>query len=202
MDPRDSPDPGRRTLPDPGFPGDAGEADARLAAALTRYAEDGRRAPVLVALSSARVLVPVVALLGEVEVDEQGLARGRLKPGSRLEHSARVVARGLITDGPFAETKEWVGGYWFIVAETLEQAATIAAENPCLQFGLSMEIRPLDATELAESRLRRASGRGYRYRHDGRHGHASKQHSAPSTFPPRAHHHRASGGERRLYPAR
>lgn len=77
---------------------------------------------------------------------EQGLARGRLKPGSRLEHSARVVARGLITDGPFAETKEWVGGYWFIVAETLEQAATIAAENPCLQFGLSMEIRPLDAT--------------------------------------------------------
>lgn len=76
---------------------------------------------------------------------EQGLAQGRLKPGSRLEHSARIVAQGLITDGPFAETKEWVGGYWFIVAETLEQAAAIAAENPCLQFGLSLEIRPLDA---------------------------------------------------------
>ncbi|RZI96922.1 MAG: hypothetical protein EOP39_28505, partial [Rubrivivax sp.] len=71
---------------------------------------------------------------------EQGLAQGRLKPGSRLDHSARIVARGLITDGPFAETKEWVGGYWFIFAETLEQAAAIAAENPCLQFGLSMEI--------------------------------------------------------------
>ncbi len=77
MDPRDSPDPGRRTLPDPGFAGDAGEADARLAAALRRYAEDGRRAPVLVAVSHARVLVPVVALLGEVEVDEQGLARDK-----------------------------------------------------------------------------------------------------------------------------
>jgi hypothetical protein len=77
---------------------------------------------------------------------EQGLAQGRLKPGSRLGTGARIVARGLITDGPFAETKEWVGGYWFIVAETLEQAAVIAAENPCLQFGLSMEIRPLDAT--------------------------------------------------------
>jgi hypothetical protein len=77
---------------------------------------------------------------------EQGLAQGRLKPGSRLAQSARFVSRGLITDGPFAETKEWVGGYWFIVAESLQQAAAIAAENPCLQFGLSTEIRPLDAT--------------------------------------------------------
>ena len=78
---------------------------------------------------------------------ERGLAEGRLKPGSRLEPGCRVVAKGgFITDGPFAETKEWVGGYWFIVAETLEQAAAIAAENPCLQFGLSVEIRPLDPT--------------------------------------------------------
>lgn len=77
---------------------------------------------------------------------EQGLAEGRLKPGSRLEPGARIVAKGgLITDGPFAETKEWVGGYWFIVAQTLEQAAAIAAENPCLAFGLTLEIRPLDA---------------------------------------------------------
>lgn len=76
---------------------------------------------------------------------EQGLAQGRLKPGSRLEPGARIVARGLITDGPFAETKEWLGGYWFIVAESLDQAAAIAAENPCLPFGLSLEIRPLDA---------------------------------------------------------
>lgn len=77
---------------------------------------------------------------------EQGLAQGRLKPGSRLEPGARIVARGLITDGPFAETKEWLGGYWFIVAESLDQAAAIAAENPCLPFGLSLEIRPLDAS--------------------------------------------------------
>lgn len=77
---------------------------------------------------------------------EQGLAQGRLKPGSRLEPGARIVARGLVTDGPFAETKEWLGGYWFIVAESLDQAAAIAAENPCLPFGLSLEIRPLDAS--------------------------------------------------------
>lgn len=77
---------------------------------------------------------------------EKGLAEGRLKPGSRLAHQGCVVSRGLVTDGPFAETKELVGGYWFIVAESLEQAAAIAAENPCLQFGLTTEIRPLDPT--------------------------------------------------------
>lgn len=75
---------------------------------------------------------------------ELGVAQGRLKPGSRLAQGARIVAQGLVTDGPFAETKEWIGGYWFIVAETLAQAAAIAAENPCLPFGLSLEIRPLD----------------------------------------------------------
>ncbi len=77
---------------------------------------------------------------------EQGLAQGRLKPGSRLAHHGCVVSRGLVTDGPVAETKELVGGYWFIVAETLEQAAAIAAENPCLRYGLSVEIRPLEAS--------------------------------------------------------
>lgn len=76
---------------------------------------------------------------------EQGLADGRLKPGSRLTPEVRIVGRGgLVTDGPFAETKEWVGGYWFIVAASLDEAAAIAAENPCLQHGLTMEIRPLD----------------------------------------------------------
>ncbi|MCE4556236.1 YciI family protein [Roseateles cellulosilyticus] len=77
---------------------------------------------------------------------ERGLAEGRLKPGSRLEPGARVVGKGLVSDGPFAETKEWIGGFWFIVAETLEQAAAIAAGNPCLQYGLTLEIRQLDGS--------------------------------------------------------
>jgi hypothetical protein len=77
---------------------------------------------------------------------EQGLADGVLKPGSRLEHRGRQVSRTGITDGPFAEAKELVGGYWFIVAESLDHAAQIAAGNPCLAFGLTLEIRPLEAT--------------------------------------------------------
>lgn len=76
---------------------------------------------------------------------ERGLAEGVLKPGSRLENRGKRVTRDGITDGPFAEAKELVGGYWFIVAESLEDAARIASENPCLGFGLTLEIRPLEA---------------------------------------------------------
>ena len=66
-------------------------------------------------------------------------------PGSRLEMRGKRVTRDGITDGPFAEAKELVGGYWFIVADSLEDAARIAAQNPCLAFGLELEIRPLEA---------------------------------------------------------
>ena len=75
---------------------------------------------------------------------ELNLQRGQMKPGSRLASEGRVISRSTITDGPFAEAKELVGGFWFIVADDLEQAAALAAENPCLAFGLSLEIRPLD----------------------------------------------------------
>jgi len=75
---------------------------------------------------------------------EGNVAAGRMLPGSRLHASGKVVSRRSITDGPFAESKELVGGYWFIVAGSLDEAAALAAENPCLAFGLTLEIRPLD----------------------------------------------------------
>src|SRR5689334_10759008 len=56
----------QRAIPDPGFAGDGGEADPTLARSLAAY--DGRDdGDVLAALQTARVLVPVVAVLGEVE---------------------------------------------------------------------------------------------------------------------------------------
>ncbi|WP_225799580.1 SseB family protein [Streptomyces sp. NK15101] len=64
-----------KNIPDPGFSEDDGTADPRLAAALAAWAEDRTaHGPVLEALKGARLLVPVVAVLGEVEVDpETGL---------------------------------------------------------------------------------------------------------------------------------
>lgn len=65
-----------KNIPDSGFSGDDGAADPRLSAALAGWAEDrGAVGPVLRALKDARLLVPVVAVLGEVEEDENGLRR-------------------------------------------------------------------------------------------------------------------------------
>lgn len=86
----ETPDPTRgRRLLGPGFPGDSGEPDARLTAALTAYGSDrSRYADTLAALQDARLLVPVVAVLGEAEVDERGLAR------DKTSDMATVLLRG------------------------------------------------------------------------------------------------------------
>jgi hypothetical protein len=67
-----------RTIPDPGFSGDQGEPDTALAAALAAYAGGtGSQVDALAAVRASRLLVPVVAMLGEVEVDDQGLAHDK-----------------------------------------------------------------------------------------------------------------------------
>jgi hypothetical protein len=77
---------------------------------------------------------------------ERNIEAGKMKTGSRLSRERAVVSRaGIVTDGPFGEGKEVVGGYWFIVARSLREAANLAAQNPCAQYGLSFEIRPLEA---------------------------------------------------------
>jgi len=59
------------------------------------------------------------------------------------------LEKGIVTDGPFGEAKEVVGGYWFIVAGSLHEAAELAAQNPCAQYGLSFEIRPLESARAS-----------------------------------------------------
>jgi len=77
---------------------------------------------------------------------ETNLENGRFKPGSRLTMDGALVSRDSIrTDGPFAEGKEVVGGYWIIVAESLSEAAALAAESPVLAHGIFYEIRPLES---------------------------------------------------------
>ena len=51
-------------------------------------------------------------------------------------------AKRVVTDGPFAETKEQLGGYYLIEAHDLDQAISIAARIPGARFG-SIEVRPI-----------------------------------------------------------
>ncbi len=70
-----------RSIPDPGFAGDDGSVDPAVAAALAAYADRPEVAAqhhaTLAALQDSRLLVPVVAVLGEVEYDERGLAHDK-----------------------------------------------------------------------------------------------------------------------------
>jgi hypothetical protein len=75
---------------------------------------------------------------------EQLVAQGRMKGGQRLSREGKVVSRSRITDGPFTEAKEIIGGYWFFVASSLDEAAELAAQNPCLAMGLVYEVRPVE----------------------------------------------------------
>ena len=74
---------------------------------------------------------------------------GRMKAGQRLAREGRTVSKHTVMDGPFAEAKEVIGGYWFILANSLEEAVELAAENPCLACGLVYEIRPIETVRAS-----------------------------------------------------
>lgn len=89
-----------RELLAPAFPDDTGEADPALTAALTAYAADPADPaglPVaLAALQTVRLLVPVVAVAGEVEVDEQGLAHDKTSDMAAVLVEGRGGRRALL----------------------------------------------------------------------------------------------------------
>lgn len=70
---------------------------------------------------------------------------GSMRTGSRLRTDRATVSKaGVITDGPFGEAKEVVGGYWFVTAGSLREAADLLSHSPTLPCGLHYEVRPLD----------------------------------------------------------
>lgn len=52
-----------------------------------------------------------------------------------------IGSDGVVTDGPFAETKELVGGYYVFTAANWEEATAIAKDCPALQYGGAIELR-------------------------------------------------------------
>ncbi len=72
--------------------------------------------------------------------------KGQLKSiGQPLERVGKVVAgkKKAVTDGPYAETKDVIGGYSIVVAKDLDEAANLASACPVLDFGGSVEVRPV-----------------------------------------------------------
>jgi hypothetical protein len=76
-------------------------------------------------------------------------AEGRLKGGQKLADDVGKVmrvkgGRVTVTDGPYAESKEVVGGYFMIAAKDYDEACGIAESCPHLQFGGRIELRRVD----------------------------------------------------------
>ena len=70
------------------------------------------------------------------------IARERLQPTS-LATTVRVGGDGLVVaDGPFAETKEQIAGFYIIECEDLDEAIEIASRNPGARVG-TIEVRPV-----------------------------------------------------------
>lgn len=72
--------------------------------------------------------------------------KGHIKdPGHPLERAGKLVTgkQKTVTDGPFAEAKDIVGGYTLIEARDLEQAVELSKGCPIFEFGGAVEIRPV-----------------------------------------------------------
>jgi hypothetical protein len=73
-------------------------------------------------------------------------AKGHIKdPGHPLEPTGKVVKSrtGAITDGPYAESKDLVGGYSLVLADDLAQAVEISKGCPIFDAGGLVEVRPI-----------------------------------------------------------
>jgi hypothetical protein len=71
------------------------------------------------------------------------LGGDRLMPTSTATTVRMKRGRPLVTDGPFAETKEQLAGYNVIEAANLDEALATVVRHPLVRGGLSIEIRPL-----------------------------------------------------------
>ena len=78
-------------------------------------------------------------LLGDGRVVEAA----RLQPAETATSVRVVGGRTLMTDGPFADTKEVLGGFALIEAANLDDAIDLAARIPVARYGGAIEIRPV-----------------------------------------------------------
>lgn len=96
------------------------------------------------------------------EYDDHLKANGHWAGGEGLEpaESALTVywknGKVATTDGPYAETKEQLGGILILEARDMNHAAQLMSQHPAIQFGSTFEIRPVaDMTELIEASAKR-----------------------------------------------
>ncbi len=77
---------------------------------------------------------------------ERLITQGKAIAGSPLEQEGRVVSGRngrVVADGPFAESKEDIAGYFLLRVNSIEDAVAIAKDCPGLPYGAKVEVRPV-----------------------------------------------------------
>ena len=91
-------------------------------------------------------------MIGEYRQFTQSIqTSGNYQAGAQLQPTSTATAvrvrdgKRIVTDGPFAETREQLGGYYLVEAKDLDEAIGIAARIPSARLG-TVEVRPLVET--------------------------------------------------------
>jgi hypothetical protein len=106
-------------------------------------------------LSPAELQKTMAAFVGWFE---RLSAEGTVKAGQPLMDDSRIVSGKngrIVADGPFAESKEAIGGYFIVNADSFDEAVTIAQGCPILEHGTVVEVRPIAASCPTFQRVQR-----------------------------------------------
>ncbi len=70
---------------------------------------------------------------------------GKCAGGNPLEREGKIVSgkNRVVSDGPFAESKETIGGYFLLTVGSMDEAVAIAQQCPGLPYGIRVEVRPI-----------------------------------------------------------
>jgi hypothetical protein len=77
---------------------------------------------------------------------DQLVQQGKIKSAHPLMPEGRVISQKKgqpVADGPFAESKEAIGGYFFLQQSNLDESVRIAKKCPLLEYGMTVEVRPV-----------------------------------------------------------
>ena len=89
-----------------------------------------------------RIMGDYGQLIGRLKASGHYVGGNQLQPISTATTVRVRNGKRLVTDGPFAETREQLGGYFLIEAKDLDEALSIAAEIPSARTG-TIEVRPI-----------------------------------------------------------
>ena len=155
-----------RRLPDPGFAGDDGAADPQVSVALEDYATTRQPAPALAALCRARLLVPVVALPGEVEPGADGLVRDKTADVAAVLMQGRDGRRALLAFTSLDTMRAWNEEARPVPVSTADAARAATGEGAAaLLIDVAGPVRfvveTADLAELAAGHVIRRTSAGY-----------------------------------------